>query len=330
VVLCPKELTVLRPHGHILRTGGALTPDEAALTSTVWMGGVFHSMVTQGHVSINRFLSTTHSYLGLFRAHGQRIFIDTAEGWRRLDLPSAFEMNPESCRWIYRHGSGLLEVRSGAATDRHELTLDIVVLEGAPVRCLISHHVAMNGDDGAEAQPVIYERQGQAVFVRAVADSDVGRRFPEGGFRIEPQPGTALEQVGGDELLFTDGRSRQQPFLCLITESARALGLKITGHLVPAAAARSAHDDAEPWGSASTTRVRQPRRDAAAARYIAVVVLPTPPLVWIIAHITQRAYLHIAILQHTRASICLRVWTGAGASRRAYSCADLWRPTEIP
>jgi cellobiose phosphorylase len=239
VVLCPKELSVLRPHGHILRTGGALTPDEAALTSTVWMGGVFHSMVTQGHVSINRFLSTTHSYLGLFRAHGQRIFIDTAVGWRRLDLPSAFEMNPESCRWIYRHEGGLLEVRSGAATDRHELTLDIVVLEGAPVRCLISNHVAMNGDDGAEAQPVIYERQGKGLFVRAVADSDVGRRFPEGGFRIEPHPGTALEQVGGDELLFKDGRSRQQPLLCLITEPARTLGLKITGHLVPAGVARA-------------------------------------------------------------------------------------------
>jgi len=244
VVLKAKELAVLRPHGHILRTGGALTPDESALTSTAWMGGVFHSMVTQGHVSINRFLSTTHGYLGLFRGHGQRIFIETAEGWQRLDLPSAFEISPESCRWIYRHEGGLLEVRSGSATDRHELTLDVVVLEGAPVRCLISHHVAMNGDDGAEARPVIYERQGQGIFVRAELDSDVGRRFPEGGFRIEPQPGTMLEQVGGDELLFRDGLSRRQPFLCLITESARAVGLRITGHLVPMGAARSITADA--------------------------------------------------------------------------------------
>ncbi len=67
MVLKAKELQVLRPHGHILRTGERLTPDEAALTSTAWMAGVFHSMVTQGHVNINRFLSTTHSYLGLLR-----------------------------------------------------------------------------------------------------------------------------------------------------------------------------------------------------------------------------------------------------------------------
>ena len=49
----------------------------------------------------------------------------------------------------------------------------------------------------------------QGVFVRPVPDSDVGRRFPEGGFRIEPLPGTVIERIGGDELLFADGRSRK-------------------------------------------------------------------------------------------------------------------------
>src|SRR5688572_21681859 len=37
VVLRAKELLVKRPHGHILRSGSALEPDEAALTSTPWM-----------------------------------------------------------------------------------------------------------------------------------------------------------------------------------------------------------------------------------------------------------------------------------------------------
>src|SRR5262249_52999236 len=68
VVLRAKELRVQRPHGHVLRTGRNTTPDETALTSTAWMTGVFHSMVTEGHVSINRFLSTVHTYLGLFRS----------------------------------------------------------------------------------------------------------------------------------------------------------------------------------------------------------------------------------------------------------------------
>jgi 1,2-beta-oligoglucan phosphorylase len=48
VVLKAKELRVLRPHGHIIRTGEGLTPDEASLTSTMWMAGVFNSMLSKG------------------------------------------------------------------------------------------------------------------------------------------------------------------------------------------------------------------------------------------------------------------------------------------
>ena len=115
VVLKAKELSVLRPHAQILRTGDRLVPDEAALTSNTWMGGVFHAMVTQGHVSINRFLSTTHSYLGLFRGNGLRLFVEGVDGWHLLDVPSAFEMTPESSRWIYKHPAGLIEVQQRRA-----------------------------------------------------------------------------------------------------------------------------------------------------------------------------------------------------------------------
>ena len=244
VVLKAKEMSVLRPHGHILRTGGDFLPDETVMTSTVWMDGVFHSMVTQGHVSINRFLSTTHGYLSLFHSNGQRIFVELADGWRRLGEPSAFAMTPEGCLWIYRHAGGLIEVRSRAATDRHELTLEIHVREGAPLRCLVTHHVALNGDDGAEAYPVIHEPREDGVFVRARAESDVGRRFPSGGFLIQPLPGTTLERVGGDDCLFEDGKSRGQPFLCLTLALGKRLGLGITGHLVAGsgASARNADD----------------------------------------------------------------------------------------
>ena len=107
VVLRAKELAVLRPHGHLLRTGRLLVPDESALTSTAWMGGVFHSMLTQGHVSINRCLSTVRSYLGLFRAQGLRVFVEADGAWRLLDQPSAFEMRPDGCRWLYRHAEVL-------------------------------------------------------------------------------------------------------------------------------------------------------------------------------------------------------------------------------
>ncbi|HEU4627355.1 MAG TPA: hypothetical protein VFS52_21555 [Steroidobacteraceae bacterium] len=232
VALRAKELRVRRPHGHLLRTGRHITPDETALTSTSWMGGVFHSMLTQGHVSINRFLSTVHSYIGLFRSHGQRVFVEIGGAWHLLDTPSAFEMAPDSCRWIYRHAAGEIIVRAEARSDPQELTLLLEVHSGDPMRFLISHHVAMNGDDGSTLGPVRWRREREDILVSAAPDSDIGRRFPNGTFRIAPFPGTHLEKVGGDELLFLDGRSREQPFLCVVTAPARAAGLRIRGHLI--------------------------------------------------------------------------------------------------
>jgi len=240
VVQQAKELRVLRPHGQLLRTGRHLTPDESALTSTAWMNGVFHSMVAQGHVSINRFLSTNRSYLGFFRSQGLRVFAQLAGEWRLLAVPSAFEMAPERCRWIYRHADGEIEVRSAAHSGPHALTLDIEVTQGPDTAFLICQHIALNGDDGNAPEPLRWRREGAALIVTPSPNSDVGRRFPQGEFRITLAPQTAARRVGADEVLFLDGRSRQEPYLCIETSPARRAGLTITGGLV-------AEESQTPW-----------------------------------------------------------------------------------
>jgi cellobiose phosphorylase len=233
VVLRKKELSTQRPHGHLLRTGRHTTPDETALTSTAWMNGVFHSMLTQGHVSINRFLSTIHTYLGLFRSHGQRVFVEIAGNWQLLNVPSAFEMSPGACRWIYRHAGGVIQVRAETRDEPHELQLAIEVLSGAATRFLISHHVALNDDDGSAPGAALWRRDGEKIVLVPAPNTELSRRFPTGSFAIAPLSGTKFEQVGADELLFLDRRSRQQPFLCLVTAPATTVGLSIRGHLVP-------------------------------------------------------------------------------------------------
>lgn len=226
VVLKAKELAVLRPHGHLLRTGDALVPDETAMTSTAWMNGVFHSMVTQGHVSINRLLSTCHGYLGFFRSHGQRVFVELNGRWELLDTPSAFEISRNHCRWIYRHNDGTISVEARAALDRHVLELQIDVLEGSATRFLISHHLAIDGEL-RETTPPRIKVDATSALISAAPDSDVSRRFPEGGFRVSATP---CEKIGGDEMLF--GNEQGSPFMCVLTDRTTSARVAIEGQLI--------------------------------------------------------------------------------------------------
>jgi 1,2-beta-oligoglucan phosphorylase len=240
VVLRAKELVVKRPHGHILRSGNALEPDEASLTSTPWMAGTFHSMITQGHVGINRFLSTVRGWLGQFRSQGLRLFVQVDGRWQLLGVPSAFEMRPAACRWIYKHAGGVIDVVADARGDTHALGLRVRVLAGPPVQMLASLHVALAGDDGEVGGAAHWRADAHGVFVVVPPGSGLAERFPEGGFRIEPAPGSRFDCIGGDELLFEDGTSRGQPFVCTGCEPTTEFGLTITGELkvgfTPAAA----------------------------------------------------------------------------------------------
>jgi cellobiose phosphorylase len=278
VVLRAKELAVLRPHGQILRTGSHLVPDEASLTSTVWMAGIFHSLVTAGDVSRNRLLSSARGYLGLFRAVGLRIFAECAQGWRLLDVPSACEMSPAHCRWLYRHAQGLIEVESRAPADRHALELRVRVLEGPAARFLICNALAVDGDDGATGAAAPWAREGQGVRVRFPPGSELERRFPGGSFRLEPDAGCEPAAVGGDELLFLDGRSRGEPFLVLVTPPTDAFGLRIRAALASGAAEppARARSGAEFWDDMRGVRAVHPPASSPLAAEVARIaeILP--------------------------------------------------------
>src|SRR6185312_10720509 len=93
--------------------------------------------------------------------------------------------------------------------------------------------VALNDDDGSAPGAANWRREGDQIILVPAPNTELGRRFPNGSFTITPAAGTKFQQAGGDELLFRDGRSRQQPFLCLVTEPATAVSLWIRGQLVP-------------------------------------------------------------------------------------------------
>ncbi|WP_326543751.1 GH36-type glycosyl hydrolase domain-containing protein [Pseudorhodoferax sp.] len=235
VALRDKERQLLRPHGQLLRTGDHLVPDERSLTSTCWMGGVFHSMVTQGHVSANRLLSTVRGYLGLDRSSGQRVLVDIDGQWQLLGLPSAFAMSDRECRWIYRHARGELVVSASAVVGTHALSLELHVRSGHERRFLVTHHVALQGDDGLEpGTPAWQPSDTGGVAVAPAPGSAAALRYPGGSFHLEPDARSAprVDCVGADELLYLDGQRRGQPFVCLQTLPCRSFGLRVRAELL--------------------------------------------------------------------------------------------------
>lgn len=234
VVLPAKERAVLRPHGHLLRSGRHLVPDEAAMTSTCWMGGVFHSMVTQGHVSLNRLTSTLHGTLGQFRSQGLRAFVDLGEGWTLLDQPSAFAMSARAARWWYRHAGGLIEVRAEADAEAPVLRWQLEAIEGPAPACLVTLHLALDGDDGElPARIVAQRRAGGGLWLAPSPGSALHSRFPQGGFEIAPaDEATRINEASGAEALFDDAGDHGVPMLCLRLEPAPKLGLQMRGALV--------------------------------------------------------------------------------------------------
>ncbi len=236
IVLAAKERAVLRPHGHIMRTGNRLVPDEGSLTSTAWMAGGFLSQVTQGHVSLNRILSTRRGYLGLRRASGLRVFVESnaaSSGWALLDTPSAWALTADTCRWWYRHADGLIEVVASASATEHELTLEIRLLEGAPCRLLACAHVALGDDDGQDPDPPALSADARGVTVRPRPGTVIADRFPGGSVRLSWRP-DAIDRIQRDEPLFMDGQSRDLPWITLRTPPTSELTLTVTADLVPA------------------------------------------------------------------------------------------------
>ncbi|MGV1003867.1 MAG: GH36-type glycosyl hydrolase domain-containing protein [Candidatus Nanopelagicales bacterium] len=224
VVLRVKEREVLRPHGHLLRTGANLVPDEAQLTNTVYMNGHFATQLAEGHVGANKITTTARSYLGLQKANGLRIFVPGAGGWELLDQPSAWEVTPNSATWIYADGSRTVTVHQSAGVA--EPVIDLSLESTDPGQFLLAWGIATTADEVGTG-PAKYELDGASLRLLAAEGSGLAAmnlEFSGGEFSVADDAG-----------LFADGQSRQQPFVLVETAELSRFDVRIRGGLLPAA-----------------------------------------------------------------------------------------------
>lgn len=218
VVTRAKEAAVLRPHGAILRSGDALTPDTGSLTSTAWMGGGFHSQLTRGEASRCPVLTLRRTYLEVLAAHGLRIFVRPGPdaAWQLLDRPSAWRVAADSCTWAYAAAGVRVDVTAGCRAAPHEAWLELTVRDGPDQEVLL----ALAVDPGEDGVDVISD---DAVLTLRQRDpSGALWRFDTG------EHGGPGGTVGGDAPLWSDGRDRGSPWLTVTYPATRTVGLRIS------------------------------------------------------------------------------------------------------
>ena len=236
VVLRDKERMVTRRHGALLRSGQALLPDESTLCFTAWMHGVFAAQLTIGNTSFHKLLSVSRDPYNITRSSGLRIMMQDRDEWRLLTVPSAFEIGLSDCRWIYHLGNRVVSVRAIASGEDPAVQWRITV-QGEPCRFLVFGHLVL-GDRELEQEGIVEVDSAAGRFAfRPDPKQMWAERYPATVYHMVTSTPEAVEALGGDELLYTDGRHRGGPYVAIRTRPTGEFCFAVVGSLTDAEAA---------------------------------------------------------------------------------------------
>jgi len=230
VVLRDKERVVLRRHGALLRGGAAMLPDEETLCVTCWMHGVFAAQLTIGNTSFHRLFSVSRDPYNITRGSGVRMLVERSGEWRLLTVPSAFEMGLEDCRWIYRLGDTTITVWAEVSAVDPAATWQVSV-EGEPCRFLVIGQLVLGEFEYEHAAPVVIDTAHKQLSFRPDPSHLWGQAYPQAVYHLVTDTPDCIDSVGGDELLYADGRRRTGGYAVLRTVATRHFGFAVVGSL---------------------------------------------------------------------------------------------------
>ena len=230
VVLREKERTVARRHGTILRTGQGMLLDDTTMCATCWMHGAFATLLTIGNTSFHRLFSPARDPYNIMRSGGLRILVQAGSGWQLLGVPSAFEMGLSDCRWIYCLEERTVTVRAAASGDDPAMQWRIAV-DGPPCRFLVFGTLVMGERELEHAGRVEIDADNRRFAFRPDPASLWGQRYPDAAYYLVTSTPSAVEAIGGDELLYVDGKPRGGPHVALRTRPTDALSFAVVGSM---------------------------------------------------------------------------------------------------
>lgn len=221
VVSRAKELAVERPHGHVVKAGTDVAPNDNILSATSYVYGVFASHVVVGNTSANRFVSVQRNHLNLLRSSGVRALVKIDGAWNLLGVPSALVMDLGGLRWVYETPSGRIEVRTTASAEGR--ALEVRVDSVRPLELLVTVDVEL-GDHAWTAEPAL---DGHALVFSADAGTDVETHCPALTYVLA----SATGRIGDDSVLFAGTEPRRTSVVTVAFDAATSASVVLTGDL---------------------------------------------------------------------------------------------------
>lgn len=242
VILKAKERVQERPSGHIMRSGRDLLPTDETLAVTVWMYGIFTSHITIGNTSMNKFMTLSRNPLNVLKASGQHLFVKREDGYELLGLPSAFEVTPNSARWLYHNDQITLVVKSWTSLHDPACFMDVDVIAGGPLEMLLSHNIMAGNNEYDSATTIEINETTHQVMLTPGAGELISQKYPAARFHIVTPNADKIVALGNDGLLYSDGQERQTPYIVIKTAPIEHFTMAFTGNILDTGEAQQRAD----------------------------------------------------------------------------------------
>jgi cellobiose phosphorylase len=145
-------------------------------------------------------------------------------------------MGLNHAHWLYRLDGRTVAVHA-VASGEHAAMQWRIDISGSPCRLLIFGHLALGERELDNAGRVSVDHERKRLSFRPDASSLWGQRRPSAVYHLVSPTPHAIEAIGGDELLHTDGKRRSGAYLALRTDAVAAFSFAVVGSMTDEAQA---------------------------------------------------------------------------------------------
>ena len=131
-------------------------------------------------------------------------------------MPSAFEMGLSDCRWLYRLGERAVTICATVSGDEPAMQWRMVV-EGEKCRFLVFGHLVLGDQEFAHAGRIEIDARRMRFAFRPDLEDLWGQKYPQAVYHLVTSTPERVEAIGGDELLYADGKRRSGAFAAIRT-----------------------------------------------------------------------------------------------------------------